>query len=241
MNNDLHETIETPTHKLEIIIDTDPPESPREWDNFGTMVCFHSRYTLGDEHDFDGPGDVVAEKLTAAERKQNFIDYGDEEPDTHADSIDEDNDFILPLYLYDHSGITMSTGPFSCRFDSGQVGYIFVRRADVLKSFGWKRISKKRAARVYECLEHEVKIYDQYLTGDVYGFQLYERTKCKDCIIKGALPCTQCKGEDTDKGDDGYKETGSCWGFYGDNIKENGMLDHLDVTKEERAALEEAA
>ena len=26
-------------------------ESPREWDNFGTMICFHNRYDLGDKTD----------------------------------------------------------------------------------------------------------------------------------------------------------------------------------------------
>lgn len=26
------------------------PESPREWDNLGTITCWHRRYTLGDRH-----------------------------------------------------------------------------------------------------------------------------------------------------------------------------------------------
>jgi hypothetical protein len=30
----------------------DNTESPREWDNLGTMICFHSRYNLGDKHNF---------------------------------------------------------------------------------------------------------------------------------------------------------------------------------------------
>jgi hypothetical protein len=33
-----------------LLITTDiDPESPREWDNFGAMYCWHSRYNLGDE------------------------------------------------------------------------------------------------------------------------------------------------------------------------------------------------
>ena len=27
------------------------PESPREWDNLTTMICFHKKYNLGDKHD----------------------------------------------------------------------------------------------------------------------------------------------------------------------------------------------
>ncbi len=47
---------------------------------------------------------------------------------------------MLPLYLYDHSGLAMSTGKFlraspSCRMDSGQVGWIYVSKEDALKEF----------------------------------------------------------------------------------------------------------
>lgn len=33
---------------------------------------------------------------------------------------------ILPVYMHDHSGITFSTSPFSCSWDSGQVGVIYM-------------------------------------------------------------------------------------------------------------------
>ena len=37
--------------------------SPREDDNFGTMVCFHSRYSLGDEHSHKSPDDFLLSLL----------------------------------------------------------------------------------------------------------------------------------------------------------------------------------
>ena len=40
---------------------------------------------------------------------------------------------ILPLYLYDHSGISMKTTPFSCQWDSGQVGWIYVEKKKCLQ------------------------------------------------------------------------------------------------------------
>ena len=84
------------------------PDSPREWDNLGTMVCFHKRYDLGDKHDYD----------------ENNYDSWDE---LKEDIIKQENvHTILPLYLYDHSGITMNTTGFSCRWDSMRVGFIFV-------------------------------------------------------------------------------------------------------------------
>lgn len=45
---------------------------------------------------------------------------------------------VLPLYLYDHSGITMNTTGFSCPWDSGQVGWIYASKEDALKEFGGK-------------------------------------------------------------------------------------------------------
>jgi len=39
------------------------PVNPREWDNLGTMVCFHKRYNLGDEpgskHHFETPSQLL--------------------------------------------------------------------------------------------------------------------------------------------------------------------------------------
>lgn len=76
----------------------------------------------------------------------------------------------LPLYLYDHSGITMSTSPFSCPWDSGQVGWISVSSDAIRKDFLVKRISKRIRAKVREILEQEVVAYDKYIRGEAYGY-----------------------------------------------------------------------
>ena len=91
-------------------------ESPREWDNAGHMVCWHRHYNLGDKHKFYDPEDF---EETAKDWKGN-------------DRIA----VILSLYLYDHSGITMSCSPFSCPWDSGQVGYIYLTRGDAIARVG---------------------------------------------------------------------------------------------------------
>jgi len=36
-------------HTIKIIHDPDP-ESPRDYDNLGTMICWHRRYNFGDKH-----------------------------------------------------------------------------------------------------------------------------------------------------------------------------------------------
>jgi len=187
--------------EIKIIQDSDP-ESPREWDNLGTMVCFHSRYSLGDK-------DGYAKLKSAAWEHVNYKEWWHDvfnNPNAFDDADKEDwielaeklDMIILPLYLYDHSGITMNTTGFSCGWDSGQVGIIFVTRAKVRKEFTKHRISSKLLEKVNKRLVGEVETYDQFLTGDIYGYQLFEN------------------GEEID----------SCWGFYGDDPKENGMIDH---------------
>lgn len=144
-------------------------ESPREWDNLGRMVCFHRRYSLGDDHNY------------------HPSDYGSWEEVKEAIEKDYDVAVILPLYMYDHSGITISTNPFSCPWDSGQIGWIFATKEDIRKEFGVKRVSKKMIERAEEILLAEVEIYDSYLRGEVYGYIVEDK-----------------EGNVID----------SCWGFY---------------------------
>lgn len=127
-----------------IYYEEDAQDPRREFDHAGTMACFHRRYRLGDEHDFDGPEDL----------------------ETHLKQ--DTRGVALPLYLYDHSGVTMQTRPFSCPWDSGQVGYIFMDAQTIRKAYGVKRISKKAREKALALLECEVKEYDSFLTGDIY-------------------------------------------------------------------------
>lgn len=157
----------------------DSPDSPREWDNLGTMVCFHGRYDLGDKHDY------------------NSNDYNGWD-EMSKDIIKRENvGVILPLYLYDHSGITISTGSFDCRWDSGQIGFIFISKEKMLKEYGGKIVTQKLKEKVEGYLKLEVETYDQYLTGEVYGYRVFKTETC-------------------DKGCEHEEELDSCWGFYGE-------------------------
>lgn len=132
-------------------------ESPRtSMDNVGHMVCWHKRYRLGDEHSFATPTDL--------------FDYLKEEyGKAWARKV-----VMLPLYLYDHSGITMSTAPFSCPWDSGQVGWIWADKDELRKDLPKK--GRESAAewqrRAEDYLRGEVHTYDQYLCGEVVRYVL---------------------------------------------------------------------
>lgn len=105
---------------LEVHYDSDG-ESPREWDNLGTMVCSHNSYSLGD---------TQATNLGAYD---NWDDWLQGEV---IDEDDEENYVYLPLYLFDHSGLSMNTIGYSCGWDSGQVGWIYARKDYLMKEVG---------------------------------------------------------------------------------------------------------
>ncbi len=177
-------------HGLTIkIYQDDNAVSPREWDNLGTMVCFHRHYTLGDKHDM------------SIEEAQEFIKRKDV--------------FSLPLFLYDHSGISMSTRSYLGRaqhaeWDSGQVGFIYITKERIKKEFC--TAGRKNIARAMYCLKSEVKVYNEYLTENVYGYTIEDET---GEIIES------CYGFYEDYDDKGYSALSEAQSVV-DNITHNG-------------------
>ena len=193
-------------HSLEIHSD-DSPESPRERDNLGTMVAFHQRYNLGDDKDGINGHGIDHKEFCGWDEMEKWIEH--ENPGC----------VILPLYLYDHSGLRIKVGSFAgllpqghAEFDSGQIGFIFVSREKINKEFGE---GKRTDEQIEVHLRGEVETYDQFLTGDIWGYVLREP------------PCEKCDGPGEEA------EDGSCWGFYGDDPTDNGMIDNLPTEFQE--------
>lgn len=195
------------TRSMRIVISPDNDvESPRDWDNAGTMVCFHRRYDLGDEQPRCSPDEWLqglADELVNFDIQACYI------PMEHVRRvIDKHVCVILPLNLYDHSGITMRTSPFSCPWDSGQVGWIYITWERARKE--WTGTDDEIREKAERCLEAEVKVYDQFIRGDVWGFEVQELVN----------------EDDEDRLDDEWETVDSCWGFFGDDPKTNGMIEH---------------
>ena len=171
MGNEIIETIKYRGYDINIYSD-ESAQDPRGDSNLGKMICFHSRYNLGDKHDFTSPEDF-----------QNSL---------------KGNEVILPLYLYDNSGITMNTGGFSCQWDSGQVGWIYAD-IEMMQEIGhdWKKWTPKRKEQVLEWLKSDVETYDKFIKGEGYGYKI-----------------------------EGLDDDDSCWGFLGYDHKKSGLLDY---------------
>lgn len=183
-------------YRYTIRVDEDP-RSPRDCDNVATMACFHRRYELGDKKD-KGDWERFLYSLAGYARG---IDEVDSVP-TPADMLRRaarQGYEVLPLYLYDHSGLRISTGAFSCRWDSGQVGWIYVHR-DRFKAECGFRGGWRQAARKHMVLE--VEDYDKYLSGDVWGYVI-EKWE----LVNGEWVCAD-------------ESWDSCWGYYGRDLCE---------------------
>lgn len=166
-------------HKIKIYHDSDA-ESPREWSNLGTLICWHRRYRLGDSHQFDSPEAFLCDLTGVPAQSDLSMEQLRERAKRKV--------IILPVFLYDHSGLAMNTIGFHCPWDSGQVGYVYVTREAVRKEFGVKRVTSALRQKAEDILRGEIVSYDAYLGGRVYGYVIEQ------------------DGEEIDV----------CWGFVGD-------------------------
>jgi len=146
-------------------------ESPREHDNLGIMACSHSKYRLGDV------------QIESQEQLDELL---------------QDAVVRLPLFLYDHSGLSILTGPNPFDrdgWDTSRLGVMYTTREKIRECFGDDPPSDEK---IVKCLEGELETYNQYLSGQVYRYELSEAKKC-------------------DLGDEHLEEIDSCAGFYDEN------------------------
>lgn len=126
--------------------------SPRENDNLGDMHLFHKRY---DFENVDNLSNSDALRLCNSAQQ-----------------------ISLPVFLYDHSGIALSTESFIGRaqhasWDSGMIGWITVSKEKIRQEFDWKVIGKVRLQKVYRWLDAEVREYNEWLQGNCYCYETF--------------------------------------------------------------------
>ena len=141
-------------HTIEIQPDDDP-QNPRDDENICVFHIAHKNYSFGDI-------DYTTFEAIENARKEALI----------VKSI------VLPLYMYDHGGITISLSPFSCPWDSGQIGFVEIQRDRMLSEFGGKIFTLKLKAKALEVAQQEVETFDMYLRGEIYGYIIDDEESC---------------------------------------------------------------
>lgn len=144
-------------HTIDIVYD-ESSESPRDWDQLGTIVTTNGRY------------------LSIQEGKLSIDEIED---------LNRDDYVILPIYAYIHGNICIRTSPFSCPFDSGQIGYIYCKSG--AEGLTYKEIENY--------LTGEIKELNKYLNGEVYGFNISsDKTPLTDSCY-GYYDIDHCKSD----------------------------------------------
>jgi hypothetical protein len=141
-------------YTVEVTYDSDPC-NPREWDNAGTMVFRYRGLEVVEDDtdldDFDSLDDLIEYVKTD---KQALV--------------------VLPLMIYDHSGITMYVGRSGDRWDSSRVGVIYITK-ESCNNYG---VNPDDLVALDNLLKNEVKVYDSYLTGEQFQYQVYKENTC---------------------------------------------------------------
>ena len=164
-NDNTAETIDINDEvRLRIEYDRDARNPRKEFDHPTTLVLHgRCRYDFGDT---EWSSDKIAWALSYHE---NHLPEGETDEDYEGNldtyNFDPQQHYVLPVYMYDHSGITINTTGFSCGWDSGLVGCIYVSKVDAAKE--WPTATE---AQILTYMVSEVEELDQYLTGDVYGY-----------------------------------------------------------------------
>ena len=136
----------------------------------------------------------------------------------------EDRAAWLPMYLYEHSGMTVSCGerkyPYNDRWDSSAIGWIAMSKETAMKELGADDSDWRGKAEA--CMKAEVESYDAYLTGDIWYYTLYE-----SCLPVGENEDGATKAGKPVSGEDAWEEKDSCSGFEGSYLIKSGIPENV--------------
>lgn len=228
----------------------DYAESPREWDNICTMVCWHRRYDLGDYHNYYDAYEFlrclcydvlgIDEDVTSGKGMEEMLRM----------LIDSNKIIIKAINMYEHSGITVSTSnayPYNDQWDAGCIGFIYVTKEKIFKDGCSLRVKDENGN--YILVEHKhygkpstyshktipaneenwKEIADNIIEDEMEIYDKYVRGEVYryrlEQKVKTQDLCPHC-GEVIREYDD-MEDIDSCGGFYGDCLEDNGILDNL--------------
>lgn len=126
-------------------------DSPREFDNLGTLSFFTQKYWSSDKK-----ADINLKQFSGREELAEYLDA---------------HGYIwLWVYGYVHGTVKMVSTeyvyPYTCRWDGGTAGIIYATKETVREWFMRKRVTKTLRGRAIKSLEAEIREYNDYLNGE---------------------------------------------------------------------------
>lgn len=195
-------------YRLKIEYD-DMPFNPREdyGGNLCTIFSQKGRWDIGDPG-YSYTRDEAPKKYEEFKRRQ-----------------DKGEIFMLPIYMYDHSGQTISLSDFQDRWDSGVCGFAFIEKKKVIEEYpdanegNWKE-------KAYKAIQVEIELYDKYIRGETYSWFLEKAEEVEHTRKSDGYTWTTIE----------WREQDACGGYFGDpeesNLIDDAVGDRFEYIEE---------
>lgn len=122
--------------------------NPRNGSCLGHLFLFHKKRDLGDETEH------------TAQDFENFEDMETFLRET------EEAIVVLPVFGYDHGQLRIQVGPYNDPWDSGQLGFIWATKGDIMTWYQASEWEDRLASEASAVLLSEVKAYDAYINNE---------------------------------------------------------------------------
>ena len=141
-------------------------ESPREWENLGTLYTWESGYYSPDRHNYSDVLEFLGELLgeTLVEKIHNQYNDTNSFMDDISKRTDKLGYILYPVSKYEHSLVQYFLG-VSSGWDTGTVGVIFAEKKKICSWFNVKKVTQKVRQNVIQNFESELEIYTDYANG----------------------------------------------------------------------------
>lgn len=130
--------------------------------------------------------------------------------------------FVKLIYLYDHSGISVHFDRVD-QWDTSQLGFMYASKKDVFDYFGNRATDDNWQQLAEEAFQSEVKLLNQWLSGEVYWYEIETRFVTK---------CIRDDGREWETYD--YECFDSCGGYFGYDFEQSGLIDAILQESEDK-------
>ena len=90
---------------------------------------------------------------------------------------------ILPLYMYEHSGVALSTSDFGDRWDSGCIGFVFMttEQGEELEISTGKELEITTQEKAEEWIKNGIKQWNKLNNQSIFSIEFFTVEKCNCC------------------------------------------------------------
>lgn len=146
----MEQTQKVGKYTIEVKYSEYPPDSPRNWDNAWKFMFTHKRFYMPNETDI------------------RFDDYYSW--DELENALKESYLHVIPVWMFDHSGLSFGIGNEPCPWDSGQIGFAVLSETD----FDEFELDGMSDEQLIEMLIEDLDVFERYVNGVNYEYAILD-------------------------------------------------------------------